>query len=132
MLAYRSIPVTRFGQNRSLVWCDETRKAAVIDPGGDLELVLSEAERLGLDLEQTWLTHAHIDHAGAAAELARRLGLPIIGPHQADQSRAGKHVRPRAPEQPVRRGPPAGRAGGRARPNRLERDVVVHVVEAGR
>lgn len=41
--------------------------------------------RLGLSLEQIWLTHAHIDRAGAAGELAERLGLPIVGPHPADQ-----------------------------------------------
>ncbi|MDW8336937.1 MAG: MBL fold metallo-hydrolase, partial [Tepidimonas sp.] len=60
-------------------------EAAVIDPGGDLERVLAEAERLGLDLRQILLTHAHIDHAGGAGELAQRLGLPIVGPHPGDQ-----------------------------------------------
>jgi glyoxylase-like metal-dependent hydrolase (beta-lactamase superfamily II) len=60
-------------------------QAAVIDPGGDLDRLLSEAARLGLRLEQIWLTHAHIDHAGGAGELARTLGLPIIGPHPGDQ-----------------------------------------------
>jgi len=85
MLRYQTIPVTAFQQNCSLVWCDETLKAAVIDPGGDLELLLDAAHRLGLSLEQIWLTHAHIDHAGGTAELSERLGLPIIGPHPADQ-----------------------------------------------
>jgi glyoxylase-like metal-dependent hydrolase (beta-lactamase superfamily II) len=60
-------------------------QAAVIDPGGDLDLLLTEAKRLHLSLTQIWLTHAHIDHAGATAELAANLGLPIIGPHQDDQ-----------------------------------------------
>jgi len=85
MFQYLTIPVTPFQQNCSLVWCDETREAAVIDPGGDLERVLAEVKRLGLDLRQIWLTHAHIDHAGATAELAQRLNLPIIGPHPGDQ-----------------------------------------------
>ncbi len=85
MLKYRTIPVTSFQQNCSLVWCDETLKAAVIDPGGELERVLAEVARLGLALEQIWLTHAHIDHVGGVAELAARLHLPIIGPQQADQ-----------------------------------------------
>ena len=60
-------------------------EAAVIDPGGDLDRVLAEAQRLGLHLGQIWLTHAHIDHAGGTAELARRLGVPIVGPHPGDQ-----------------------------------------------
>ncbi len=85
MLRYQTIPVTPFAQNCSLVWCDATRQAAVIDPGGDLDTVLATAERLGLDLRQIWLTHAHIDHAGGAGELAERLGVPIVGPHPGDQ-----------------------------------------------
>ena len=85
MLRYLIIPVTAFQQNCSLVWCDETLQAAVIDPGGDLEVLLAHVKRLGLTLTQIWLTHAHIDHAGGTAELAVLLGLPIIGPHPADQ-----------------------------------------------
>ena len=85
MLHYQTIPVTAFLQNCSLVWCDETMQAAVIDPGGDVDDLLAEVAQLGLTLTQIWLTHAHIDHAGGAAELAKRLSLPIIGPHPADQ-----------------------------------------------
>ena len=85
MLHYQTIPVTAFLQNCSLVWCDETMQAAVIDPGGDVHMLLAEVKRLGLTLTQIWLTHAHIDHAGGVAELAKRLNLPIIGPHPADQ-----------------------------------------------
>ena len=85
MLRYLTVPVTPFEQNCSLVWDDATKQAAVVDPGGDLDVILAEAQRLGLKLEQIWLTHAHIDHAGGAGELAERLGLPIVGPHPGDQ-----------------------------------------------
>lgn len=85
MLRYFTLPVTPFQQNCSVVFDDETLQAAVIDPGGDLERLLAEVERRGLKLQQIWLTHAHIDHAGGTAELARRLQLPIVGPHRADQ-----------------------------------------------
>lgn len=85
MLQYLTVPVTAFSQNCSLVWCDQTLKAAVIDPGGDLDVILAKVERLGLSLEQIWVTHAHIDHAGGVGELAQMLKLPIIGPHEADQ-----------------------------------------------
>jgi len=85
MLQYLTIPVTAFAQNCSLVWCDETRKAAVIDPGGDLDQVLAQVKRLDLVLEQIWVTHAHIDHAGAVADLASQMKLPITGPHRGDQ-----------------------------------------------
>lgn len=85
MFQYTTIPVTPFQQNCSLVWCDETQEAAVIDPGGDLERVLAEVNKRGLKLTQIWLTHAHIDHAGGTATLAERFHLPIIGPHPGDQ-----------------------------------------------
>ncbi|MBU3739607.1 MAG: MBL fold metallo-hydrolase [Rhodoferax sp.] len=85
MLRYLTIPVTPFQQNCSLVWCDETLQAAVIDPGGDLDTVLDAVRAQGLTLTQIWLTHAHIDHAGGTAELAARLQLPIVGPHPDDQ-----------------------------------------------
>lgn len=85
MLNYLTIPVTAFAQNCSLVWCDQTLQAAVIDPGGDLDVILEEVARLKLTLTQIWLTHAHIDHAGGTAALAEQLSLPIIGPQRADQ-----------------------------------------------
>jgi glyoxylase-like metal-dependent hydrolase (beta-lactamase superfamily II) len=85
MLTYLTIPVTPFAQNCSLVWDDQTQQAAIIDPGGDLDRLLNEVKSRGLKLEQIWLTHAHIDHAGGTGELARSLGIPIIGPHPGDQ-----------------------------------------------
>ncbi|NJM42826.1 MAG: MBL fold metallo-hydrolase [Brachymonas sp.] len=85
MLHYITIPVTPFLQNCSIVWCDEAKAAAIIDPGGDLEKLIRAVETTGAQLEQIWLTHAHIDHAGGAAELAEKLALPIIGPHRGDK-----------------------------------------------
>ena len=85
MLQYETIPVTPFQQNCSVVWCDETMRGAIIDPGGDLDMLLDGCKQLGVTLEQIWITHAHIDHAGGTAELAERLKLPIIGPHEGDQ-----------------------------------------------
>ena len=85
MLHYHTIPVTAFQQNCSLVWCDVTSQATVIDPGGDLPLILDAVAQRGLSLVQIWLTHAHIDHAGGAGELADMHALPITGPHPADQ-----------------------------------------------
>jgi len=82
---YVTVPVTAFQQNASIVWCPETLKAVVIDPGGDLPRLLAAVAERGLALEQIWLTHAHIDHAGGAGQLAREQGLPIIGPHPGDQ-----------------------------------------------
>ena len=48
-------------------------------------MLLGVIKALGVTLEQIWLTHAHIDHAGATAELAEQLNLPIVGPNEGDQ-----------------------------------------------
>ena len=63
------VPVTAFAQNCSVIWCDQTLEGAVIDPGGDLDRILAVVEQHGVRLGKILLTHAHIDHAGAAAEL---------------------------------------------------------------
>jgi glyoxylase-like metal-dependent hydrolase (beta-lactamase superfamily II) len=79
------IPVTPFQQNCSVIWCERTRRAAVVDPGGDLDEILAVIEQEGLTLEKILLTHGHLDHAAATAELARRCSLPIEGPHEGDK-----------------------------------------------
>lgn len=78
-------PVTPLQQNCTTVWCVKTNRAAIIDPGGGLDQVLGEIERRGLTLDRIWITHGHLDHAGAAAELKARTGVPIEGPHPDDQ-----------------------------------------------
>lgn len=85
MLRYKTLPVTPFQQNCSIVWCDQSFDGAVIDPGGDLPAIRDAAQRLGVRLRQILLTHAHIDHAGGTAALARALSLPIVWPHPGDQ-----------------------------------------------
>lgn len=84
-LQFEIIPVTQFQQNCSLVWCDATMEAALVDPGGELPRLLDRVAARGLVLKQILLTHAHIDHAGAAGELSEDKDLPIIGPHEGDQ-----------------------------------------------
>jgi glyoxylase-like metal-dependent hydrolase (beta-lactamase superfamily II) len=84
-MQYRIIPVTPFEQNCTLLWCEETGQAAVVDPGGDIERILRAVEECGVTLEKILVTHGHIDHADAVAELAERLSLPIEGPQREDQ-----------------------------------------------
>src|SRR6201997_1717625 len=78
------VPVTLFEQNCTIIWCEATRKAVVIDPGGDVPKILEAIEQAGVTVEKIWLTHGHIDHVGGAAELRDALKVPIEGPHKAD------------------------------------------------
>lgn len=78
------IPVTPFQQNCSLIWCGETKRAAVVDPGGEVERILAAAEERGLVIEKVLVTHGHLDHAGAVADLAARLAIPVEGPERED------------------------------------------------
>ena len=75
------VPVTPFQQNCTLIWDPATMQGAVVDPGGDLDLIERAIAEVGMKPEKILLTHGHIDHAGGAAELRERLGVPIEGPH---------------------------------------------------
>jgi glyoxylase-like metal-dependent hydrolase (beta-lactamase superfamily II) len=79
------IPVTPLEQNCSILWDEATGRAAVVDPGGGLDEILGFLAEHSLELEKILLTHAHLDHAAAVAELAERQQIPIEGPHRADQ-----------------------------------------------
>ena len=78
------LPVTPFQQNCSLLWCEASGRGAVVDPGGDLERIRAAIAETGMTLEKILVTHAHLDHAGAIAELAETAGVPIEGPHRDD------------------------------------------------
>jgi glyoxylase-like metal-dependent hydrolase (beta-lactamase superfamily II) len=79
------VPVTPLQQNCTMIWCTATMKAAVVDPGGDLPRIRAAIAQAGVTVEQVLLTHGHIDHAGEAKPLAEELGVPIVGPHEADR-----------------------------------------------
>lgn len=83
-MQFKVYPVTDFQQNCSLIWCETTREAALVDPGGEADRLLDAVARAGVKLTKLLLTHGHLDHVGAAGELAERLGLPIEGPQRED------------------------------------------------
>lgn len=93
------IPVTPFQQNCALIWNSGTSKAAVIDPGGDVEKILAAVQQAGVTVEAIYLTHGHLDHAAGATELAKALGVKIIGPALED-----KFLLDSLPQQAVRFG----------------------------
>ena len=81
----RIIPVTPLQQNTSLIWNTETKEGVFIDPGGETARLMAAAEQFGVKIAKIWLTHGHLDHAGAAAEIREITGAPIEGPHEEDQ-----------------------------------------------
>ncbi|WP_305080661.1 MBL fold metallo-hydrolase [Microbulbifer sediminum] len=83
-LQFHTVPVTPFQQNCTLLWCENSKRAAVVDPGGDIERILAAVEERDLKLEKILLTHGHLDHVGGTAALAAQLQLPIEGPQRED------------------------------------------------
>jgi glyoxylase-like metal-dependent hydrolase (beta-lactamase superfamily II) len=83
-IAAAIIPVTPFQQNCTLIWDEATKEGVVVDPGGDAGRIEDAIQQAGVTVQRILLTHGHLDHAGAAAELAQALGVPIEGPHRAD------------------------------------------------
>src|SRR3954454_4921364 len=79
------VPVTLFEQNCTLIWCEATKKAAVIDPGGDVPKIQAAIKQTKVAVEKIWLTHCHIDHVGGVADLRDALMMPIEAPHIDDK-----------------------------------------------
>lgn len=79
------VPVTPFQQNCTILFDTDDKTGVVVDPGGDVDTILSVLKQNGITITAIWLTHGHIDHAGGAMELKEALGVDIVGPHEADK-----------------------------------------------
>ena len=79
------VPVTAFQQNCTLMWDEGTKCGVVVDPGGDIDQIMSAVTQTGMTVDAIWLTHGHIDHAAGAMNLKESLGVDIIGPHRDDK-----------------------------------------------
>lgn len=92
MLRGAIVPVTPFQQNCAILWDASTKRALVVDPGGDEDRILASIDQCGVTVERILLTHGHLDHAGGAtglaAALTERAGgvtVPIEGPDIRDK-----------------------------------------------
>lgn len=85
MLKISIVPVTEFQQNCCIVFDDETMAGVIVDPGGDLDKVIAAVTEAGVNVEAVWLTHGHLDHAGAAEATKAHFKTQIVGPHKADK-----------------------------------------------
>jgi len=79
-----TITVGAFQENCYLVVDEKTRRAVIVDPGGEGDRLVEAIERSGAELEAIWITHAHVDHVGAIASVKRRWDVPVYL-HPADR-----------------------------------------------
>lgn len=85
MMQFQIIPVTAFQENCSIIWCEKTMAGAIVDPGGEFELLVKAVEKLNVNITKILLTHGHLDHVGAAKTLANHYHVKIYGPQQEDK-----------------------------------------------
>ena len=84
-MQFQIIPVTAFQENCSIIWCERTMAGAIVDPGGEFELLVKAVEKLNVNITKILLTHGHLDHVGAAKALANHYHVKIYGPQQEDK-----------------------------------------------
>lgn len=78
------LQVGPLGTNCYLLFCTITRKAAVIDPGGDAQLIFQQVKKNNLEVVAIFNTHGHWDHIGANKQMQKWTGAPIYI-HQLDK-----------------------------------------------
>ena len=77
------LPVTSFVENVYIVGDDETKEAAVIDPGGEADRILEAVDQLGVTVKYILNTHGHMDHVGGVMKVQEATGA-LFGIHARD------------------------------------------------
>lgn len=73
-----SLPTGPLAVNCYLVGCETTKKAAIIDPGGDVEQILALLNEHQLTAEMIINTHGHFDHIGGNSHLVAATGCKLM------------------------------------------------------
>lgn len=76
-MIHEILPVGMLACNCSIFGDETTREAVVVDPGDDIDEILSVLARHELTVKTIVVTHAHIDHVGGAARLKAATGAPV-------------------------------------------------------
>ncbi|XKM13157.1 MBL fold metallo-hydrolase [Orbaceae bacterium ac157xtp] len=84
-MQFQIIPVTAFQENCSIIWCETTKQAVLVDPGGDAEIIKENVAKQNVTITKILITHGHLDHVGAAKILADFYQVKIYGPNEQDQ-----------------------------------------------
>lgn len=77
-MKFTRIPLGVYQANCYIVWDEETKKTAIIDPGGDYKVLKQMIEKKDLDIEYVVLTHAHADHIGAVGDLKNDYNVKVL------------------------------------------------------
>lgn len=77
LLLIFTLPVGLIQTNCYIAGCEETKEAAVIDPGGHPERILAEVKRHGLHVKYVLNTHAHFDHTDANGAIVEATSAPL-------------------------------------------------------
>jgi hydroxyacylglutathione hydrolase len=77
VVTVQTLTVGAFQENCYLVVDSRSRKAVIVDPGGEGERLVEAVDKSGATLEAVWITHAHVDHVGAIASIKQRWNVPV-------------------------------------------------------
>lgn len=84
MVFVETFPVGPLQCNCSIVACESTKEALVVDPGGDPEVIVEKVERHGFKVKYLLHTHAHFDHVLGSRKMKEKTGAQICL-HEEDQ-----------------------------------------------
>jgi hydroxyacylglutathione hydrolase len=73
----KRLPVGVYAANCYIVMDEDTKETAIIDPGGDADEIIGAADEIGADVKFVLLTHGHMDHTGAASEVAEHYSAAL-------------------------------------------------------
>jgi glyoxylase-like metal-dependent hydrolase (beta-lactamase superfamily II) len=76
-MKYETIVVGALETNCYLMYCEETRKGAVVDPGADPDKIFQVIDRAKIQPVILINTHGHIDHIGANKDIKDKYGIPL-------------------------------------------------------
>lgn len=79
-----SFPVGVLGCNCTILGCERTQEAIVVDPGGDADAILDVVRSNGLTVRYVIHTHAHFDHVLGTGDVQRATGAKV-GLHPGDR-----------------------------------------------
>ncbi|NLK64087.1 MAG: MBL fold metallo-hydrolase [Tissierellia bacterium] len=76
-MIFEALEVGIYGANCYIAASEESKEAAIIDPGADFKKIDNKLNDLGVTPKIIILTHCHGDHIGAVEELTEKYGLKV-------------------------------------------------------